>query len=225
MDWRYLTLLPCLGLINACVGPVAIDASDSVEFNDFSVSIPVNDDSARLRARATRTNGSFDQHLEAGERIGIDNSSIVGPAEVGGDLELDYYSLALGFETTDNTSAPTPLRVGYYLGIAQTEFDLALQSGGNDFAARDGTTELYVQLLLAAPVAKNLDLGFSWAFSLGRDLSGISEFDLGVEYRLLRNLTLAAGYRWFHYQYGLGEDESNLEVDFHGPHLGVYFPF
>lgn len=223
MDKRILYLLPCLWINSACVSTVSIDAKDKVSFTELAASVPLDDDHSRIRFRAARANGDFTQTLQAGNLILINDSSISGPAVVDGEIDLRYYSIAIGFETADISSSS--LRFGYYFGLAQTSFDLTLREGGSTYQADDDTTELYLQYLISGALSENWDLGFSWAFSIGREISGISELDLRLEYEVAKNLSIAGGYRWFDYEYGLGGDESNLSIDFRGPFIGLHFPF
>ena len=68
-------------------------------------------------------------------------------------------------------------------------------------------------------------LVFTWAASLGRELSGINEIDFRLDYQLSEQFKLSGGYRWLNYEYGLEEDESNIEVELRGPFIGLYLPF
>jgi hypothetical protein len=209
---------------SACVSTVSVDVEDSVEFPNLEVSIPVGGDAAqRVRVRASRAQGEFRQSLDSDERIFIDNTQISGEAEVEGELELEYYSVAIGRDGRLENSGG--LRTSLYLGIAQTRFDLSLAEGQRKLETSDDTVELYMQVGFFAEIAKSLDFGLTWAASVGRDFSGINEIDLLLEYRLTENLILSGGYRWFTYEYGLADDDSNIEVDFRGPVLGLNLPF
>lgn len=210
------------GLLCGCVSTVTIDVDETSSFSQLEASIPISADKrTRLRLRGARVDGEDSQTLEFDERITAGSSSIFGPAEVDVELDLSYYSIAIGNESDPGDS----LKSSMYLGISQTRFDLTISGDNNRLRSSDDTTEAYLQFGLAAAVTGSLDLGFSAAFSLGRNLSGVSEFDLKLDYRLAENLVLTGGYRWFEYQYGLGDDDSNLEVNFRGPFLGVYLPF
>ena len=216
------TLVVTTALLCGCVSTVTIDVDDRSSFSQLEASIPLGSDKrTRLRLRGARVDGEDSQSLDFDERIKAGNTSISGPAEVGVELDLSYYSIAIGSEGNPGDSFGSST----YFGISQTRFDLTVSGENNRLRSSDDTTEAYLQLGLAAAVGESLDLGFSAAFSLGRNLSGISEFDLKLDYRLTQNLALTGGYRWLEYQYGLGDDDSNLEVNFHGPFLGVYLPF
>lgn len=211
-------------LAAGCVSTVSIDAEDEVSFQNLEISIPAGESSdTRLRLRASRARGDFSQSLDFDETIRVDDTSIRGPAEVDGELDLDYYSVAIGRDGRFVESGGP--WTSMYLGISQTDFDLTVSSGQQQARTRDDTIELYLQLGVHARLAKSLGVGLTWASSFGREFSGISEIDLLLEYQLGRNLRLNGGYRWLTYEYGLGDDESNLEVDFRGPVLGLHVPF
>jgi len=222
MNARLLSLLPCLGLASACVNTVNIDAEDKTRFSSLAASLPIQgQDNLRLRVKATRVDGSFDQRLDVDKLIRIDNSSFTGPDEVSGELDLTYYSVALG----GANRATNQFRTETYIGIAQTRFDLNLDNGSSQLRLDDNTVELYLQYAIYAPISESLDFGFSWAVSLGRESSGISEIDLLLEFDAAEHLQITGGYRWFDYQYGTDAEDSNLEVDFEGPFLGIRIPF
>ena len=222
--FRYLPcLLPCLTLASGCVSTVNIDAEDTTRFSNLSASVPINgDENTRLRFRATRVDGSFDQDLEFGERIRLEDSAINGPALVDGELDLAYYSVAIGGGRNFGREG---FRTETYFGISQTRFDLELESADRRLQAEDDTVEFYMQWAAIAPINESLDFGFSWALSVGREFSGISEIDLFLEYGLAEHLAVTGGYRWFEYQYDSDDYDSNLEVDFRGPFLGIRVPF
>jgi hypothetical protein len=211
-------------IASGCVSTVDIEAEDSVSFPNLDLSFPAGDDPVnRVRIRASRASGEFGQTLDLGEWIRVEDGSIAGPAEVDGELDLDYYSIAIGrdgrFERSEG------VRSSWYIGVAQTSFDLSLTNGRRQFNIRDDTTEFYTQFGLYAEVYESLDFGMAWAFSLGSEFSGISEIDLLLEYRLHEHAMLSAGYRWLSYEYGNSDYDSDLEVDFRGPILGLHLPF
>jgi hypothetical protein len=224
---RHLSsLLPGVILASGCVSTVNIDAEDTSQFSNLGASIPLNgDDNTRLRFKATRVDGSFDQRLDAGERIHLEDSTFDGPDLVDGDLELTYYSIAIGGGKGFDSAGAGGLRTETYFGISQTRFDLEMESGNRRLQADDDTVEFYMQWAAIAPINDSLDFGFSWALSVGREFSGISEIDLMLEFDVAEHLSITGGYRWFEYQYDSGGDDSNLEVDFRGPFLGIRVPF
>jgi hypothetical protein len=210
----------------ACVNVVSVEIEDEVNFADLEASFPLSESSpSRFRIRATQVSGSFDQNLDSDELVRLDNSRISGPAELTGDIDLTYVSFAFGQDDRTVTLAPGAARQVYFFGIAQTQWDLDVAGGGNQLKASDDTTELYFQYGFFYTVRKSLDLGFTWAASVGDDASGISEIDLKLNYSPHKNLALTAGYRWFDYEYGLGDNDSHIDVDFRGPFLGISLPF
>jgi hypothetical protein len=224
---RLLVLLLAAPLTVACVNVVSIDAEDSVNFANIEVSMPIGDDDAmRVRFRGAGTSGEFSQDLDLDERIQVDESRIGGPARVEGEIDLDYYSIAFGWDRSQLGVSSGKFYSSSYFGLAQTNFDLTLEgSEGRRFQTSDDTVELYMQYGIYHALTDSLDIGFSWAISLGRELSGISEIDLKMEYELYRQLRISGGYRWFDYSYGIDDDESSLEVNFRGPFVGLNLPF
>lgn len=222
--FRLLLLLASVGGIAACANVVSIDADDSVSFSNFEASMPPGADSAtRLRLRGSKVDGAFAQSLDSDERIRTGDANIEGPTSVEGDLELAYYSLAIGWDSSSPGLTADDLRQRFYLGLARTDFDLVLADAAERFRGRDHTTELYLQYGLRHAVSDSFALGLDWAVSLGREFSGIREIDLALDFRLLRQVHLAGGYRWLDYVYAEEESESDIEVDFRGPFIGLTF--
>ena len=210
----------------ACVGVVSIDVEDnSVNFGNIEASFPLQDGNTRIRLRGTAVSGDFKQSISSGTRIIIDGNTISGPAEVSGDIDLDYYSVVIGWDRNDASLLPGTTRSSYYLGLAQTRFDLNLDASSGSFSTSDHTSKLYAQWGFHHSITESIEIGFTWAASLGREFSGINEIDLRLDYQLAEELKLSGGYRWLDYEYGLEEDESNIEVDFRGPVVGIYMHF
>lgn len=225
--FRYVSsLLPCLTLASGCVSTVNIDAEDKTRFSSLAASVPLaGEDNLRLRLQATRVDGSFDQRLEDDELIRIDGTSFTGPDRVDGDIDLAYYSVAFGGSNKARNNTAGGVRTESYFGIAQTRFDLDIENDTRRLELDDDTVELYLQYAAFAAISEKVDFGFSWALTLGRNFSGISEIDLLLEFEAAEHILITGGYRWFDYQFDSNDEDSNLEVDFHGPFLGIRVPF
>ena len=221
MKHYLLGLLPGVTLISSCATNVDIDADDTTQFTTLETSFPLEDDRLRLRLQATRVDGSFSQQLDYGEYVRLDDASVSGPDELDGDLDLNYYSIAIGGIQGSGDS----FRTETYYGISQTNFDLNVGNDTRRFEVSDETVEFYLQFGIYAAISESADFGFSWALSLGRELSGISEINLLLEYEVAEHLKLTGGYRWFEYNYDSGNEDSNIVVDFKGPFLGLQVPF
>lgn len=221
--WRSFILVATLAVASGCSNVVSIDADDRTPFTHFELSAPLGNKNWRVHLRASSSDGEFDQSLDPGKRIEIGDDSIVGPAIVAGKLDLAYYSIAIGPSAPGWKLDAGDSRAAYYLGIAQTEFDLELNDGTTLFGERDRTTEAYGRLTIDIAASDAAIFGFSWAVSLGPDLSGINEVDLKLAYEVGDLFHVAGGYRWLKYEYAEKEDESHIEVDFHGPYLGLEF--
>ncbi len=168
--------------------------------------------------------GSFDQFVASDTRIEADDGSIEGPADVDGDVDLTYFSIAYWSEYS-NDGASGGLDAGYYLGLAQTNFDLEMDSNGRTFEIDDSSVELYLQYVMSLYLQESLQAGLSWALSLGTDFSGIREIDLFLDYEVASQLRIVGGYRWFDYVFEDDSNESGIEVEFRGPFLGLRLPF
>lgn len=220
--WRPIILVATLAFASACVNVVSIDADDRTRFAHLELSAPLGDDEQwRVQLRASSSDGEFDQSLDSGDRIEIGDNSIGGPATVAGKLDLVYYSIAIGTSTPGWELRADDSRFVYYLGIAMTEFDLEMSDGTARFGERDGTTELFGRWAIDIAANDVANFGFSWAASFGPDLSGINEVDLKFAYELASPLRVAGGYRWLEYNYAEKDDESHIEVDFHGPYFAL----
>jgi hypothetical protein len=217
-----LTLLIATG----CSTTVDIDARDEVNFANLEASIPLKDDGTlRLRLRGASASGDFDQSLEGDERVVVDGKRIRGPAELDGNVDIDYYSLALGWDRKYADAGGGHWRPAYYVGIQQTEFDLALESANKRIDDSDSTTTIYFQFLLDYAVTDALDIGFNVAAGADGDESFSTELDLRLEYAFYRQLRVVGGYRWYEYYFESEPAESDLEVDFRGPFLGLNLAF
>lgn len=222
--YRLPGLVIALALASGCSNVVSIDADDRTRFSHLDVSLPLDHRKQwRIQLRAATTDGDFNQSIDPGERIEIDEQSIPGPRALRGRLDLTYYSVALATVVEEPTLQAGKVRGHYAIGIAQTEFELELSDATSSFRDDDVTTELYVQGGLSVDLGDALRFGLALAASAGSNLSGLTEIDLDLTYVLPGPLRVSGGYRWLEYQYAEKEDESNIEVDFHGPYLGLEF--
>lgn len=209
-------------LVAACSSTVDINVDDSTRFSQFAGSIPLGGKSSnRLRLRWAEVDGESDQRLNDGQFIRTGDTVIAGPTVVEVEADLTYYSVAIGSEVETGNN----LKSIIYYGISQTEFEYTLAESGTRVSRNSDTTEFYFQLAVAGEIAESLELGLSGAFSIGREFSGISEIDLTLDYELMSSLVLSGGYRWFDYRYSTAGTDSDLEVDFNGPFIGLYLPF
>jgi len=226
--FRWLTCLLAVTLLNACADNViSIESEDSVTFTTLETSFPVNrQETLKVKLRGSRTSGDYSQTVPDGKIILIENVQIRGPTEVNGSTDLTYASVSIGTDGVfDNPAMVPKLRGLVYVGVAQTNMDLTLIHEGTTYTSNDRTTELYMQLGMDYEIVPSLYGGGTWAFSLGPDLTGISEFDLKLNYALFRHLEVMGGYRWLKYNYYVEEDESIIHVNFKGPFIGLNVPF
>ncbi len=224
--FRHAFLILIIPMTGACVSVVSIDIDDSVSFRNIEASFPLSDGNpGRIRIRGSDVNGELNQFVDSSERIQIDDTIIFGPTDVGGEINLTYFSIAYSWDKIDGELYPGAVRTSFYIGLARTYFDLIVENAGTAFQTDDDTTELYLQYGLYNAVSNSLEIGLTWALSIGRDLSGINEIDLKLDYEFFKQLKITGGYRWFDYAYGLKEGESNIEVDFRGPFIGLNMPF
>jgi hypothetical protein len=215
-------------LLNACTdNVVSIESEDSVTFTTLETSFAVNSqETLKVKLRGSRTSGDYSQTVPDGKMILIEDIQIHGPTDVSGSTDLTYASISIGTEDIFSDSGMAPkLRGLMYIGIAQSNMDLTLIHEGTAYTTSDRTTEMYMQLGMDYEIAASLYGGGTWAFSLGPDLTGISEIDLKLSYALFRHLEIMGGYRWLKYNYYVEQDESIIHVDFKGPFTGLNVPF
>jgi hypothetical protein len=225
---RWLLCVLAAMLLNACAGNVvSIESEDSVTFTTLETSFPVNrQETLKLKLRGSRTSGDYSQTVPDGKMILIEDVQILGPTEVNGSTDLTYASVSIGTEDIfKNTGMESKFRGLLYVGLAQTNMDLTLIHEGTAYSSNDRTTEMYMQLGMDYRIAPALYGGGTWAFSIGPDLTGISEIDLKLNYALFKHLEVMGGYRWLRYDYYVEEDESIIHVDFRGPFIGLNIPF
>lgn len=216
-------------LLNACADNViTIESEDSVTFTTLETSFPISrQNNLRVKLRGSRTSGDYSQAVPDGKMILIDDIQIRGPTDVSGSTDLTYASVSIGSDDmfTQNDMKPKKLRGLVYLGVAQTNMDLTLIHEGITYKTNDRTTELYTQMGLSYEIASSFYGGGTWAFSVGPNLTGISELDLKLNYALFKHLEIMGGYRWLKYNYYVEDDESIIHIDFKGPFIGLYVPF
>ena len=218
---RTCLILFATGAIVACEKTVDIDVDNDVSFYHLEAGFPLEKDSHnRISFRASGASGDYDQTLEADENIRFDDKRIRGPAELEGDLDLQYFSLAYGWDGTAQLTQPGSNSTSIYVGIANPRTDLDIDRPENSLDISESTIEFYSQFGFHHLITERAKFGFTTAFSLGTEPSGFSEIDLLLTYELTRQLHVKGGYRWFRYIFET-DDESDLEVDFHGPMLGL----
>ncbi|MDH3387077.1 MAG: hypothetical protein OEN02_04155 [Gammaproteobacteria bacterium] len=221
--------LVVIPLIATGCNVVNIDVDDSVNFSDFETSAPLPDqDHLRIRLRGSTANGEYGQFVVDGELIRINDTPLFGPREVSGTADVSYFSIALGEDYTTGELAPGELGVQRYVGIAQTSLDFTLQDAGTTYSLSDTTTEIYLQIGAVYALSKRVNFGLGLAGSWSIENSGITEIELSLDYRIIKQLKLDGGYRWFEYSYGEKQDDSNdsaIDLDFKGPFLGLILAF
>ena len=215
-------------LLNGCADNViSIESEDSVTFTTLETSFPVSKKrNLDIKLRGSRTSGDYSQDVPDGKMILIEDVQIRGPTYVDGSTDLTYASVAIG--TSDMSlgrAVSDKWRGSLFLGVAQTNMDLILRHEGNTYKTSDRTTEMYMQWGILYAFHPSVHGGGSWSFSLGPDLTGISEFDLKLHYALFEHLEIMGGYRWLKYNYYVEDDESIIHVDFKGPFIGLALPF
>lgn len=226
--FRWLLFMLAVMLLNACTdNVVSIESEDSVTFTTLETSFPVNrQETLKIKLRGSRTSGEYNQTVPDGKMILIEDVQIRGPTEVNGSTDLTYVSASIG--TDDMFNIPgmeSKFRGLIYFGVAQTNMDLTLIHEGTTYTTNDRTTELYMQVGMDYEIAPSLYGGGTWAFSIGPDLTGISEIDLKLNYAVFKHLEVMGGYRWLKYNYYVEEDESIIHVNFKGPFIGINVPF
>lgn len=206
-----------------------IDAEDSVSFSNLEASLPIPEyEHLRIRMRGSKASGAFNQSVPAGDLIRIENTRFFGPVDFSGTTDVTYFSIAIGSDYTRGEYLSGDLRGFNYIGIAQTNLDSTLLITGTTYQVDDITTEFYLQSGLAYSVSKSMEFGLTLAYSANSDTSGVTEVDLKLDYELLKQLRITAGYRWFEYRYKerpVDSDDSDIIVDFAGPFVGLNIPF
>ena len=226
--FRWLLGILAVMLLNACADNViSIESEDSVTFTTLETSFPVNrQETLKIKLRGSRTSGEYSQAVPDGKMILIEDVQIRGPTQVNGSTDLTYASASIGTDDMFNTPGmESKFRGLMYVGVAQTNMDLTLIHEGTTYTTNDRTTELYMQVGMDYEIAPSLYGGGTWAFSIGPDLTGISEIDLKLNYAVFKHLEVMGGYRWLKYNYYVEEDESIIHVNFKGPFIGINVPF
>lgn len=226
---RCLTYLIFVILMGACSSNViSIDSKDSATFTTIETSIPVSkENSTRIKLRASRVSGDYNQTVPDGKLILIDDIQIKGPTVVSGTTDLTYGSISIGAEgiVDEGDDFKKKLRASGYVGLAQTIMNLTLVHEGTTYKTSDKTTELYMQLGLSYAITPSFYGGGDYSMSFGPNLTGLFEVNLKLDYALFKHLQIMGGYRWVDYHYYVEEEESSIKVKFRGPFVGLYIPF
>jgi hypothetical protein len=208
---------------------VDIDAEDNVSFATFEASFPLSEQkNRRIKVRSSQVNGNYSQTVPNGKLIEIDDKQINGPTEVRGTTDLVYYSVSYGgnilFEDLlhDDQMSPKELYGIWSIGLAQTDMDFTLVHEGTRHKISDKTIELYGQVGLLYPITQSFSGAITLGFGIGKDLNSISEYDLRFSYQLAKKMGIIGGFRRLEYLYFV-KDESDINVVFTGPFVGVSF--
>lgn len=222
---KWLVYICAAIVLNACSSNViSIESEDSVTFTTLETSFPVSEQrNLRIKLRGSRTSGEYNQAVPDGKMILIEDVQIRGPTEVSGSTDLTYASASIGID--DVFKSYGRLYGLMFLGVAQTNMDLTLTHEGTTYTTNDRTTEMYMQVGMSYDITSSFNGGGTWAFSIGPDLTGISEIDLKLGYALFEHLEIMGGYRWLKYNYYVEQDESIIHIDFKGPFIGLNVPF
>lgn len=222
-----LVSIPLVLALCACSSTVDIAFDDDVSFGDLQTSIPYSDDGRkRIRLSAMQTSGESKQSLAAFERIRLDDDEIVGPAEVGGEVDITRVTIAAGSDDYAFSASASDARTTWYWGLSYTEFDLALDHAGRRFRQSDNSLALYLQLGSVHPINESLRLGLSGALHIYDVILSLgSEFEVRLEYLLHEHARISGGLRLFFYEFDNDGTESDIEIDFTGPFIGLDIPF
>lgn len=217
-----LASIPLVMAVGACSSTVDIAIDDRVTFGDLQTSIAYSDDGRkRIRLGAMQASGKSTQSLQASERIRLDEDVIVGPAEVGGEVDITRVSIAAGSDDYRFSASNSDARTTWYWGLSYTEYDLRLDIPGQRFSDSGNGLALYLQLGSVHPVNESLRLGLTGALHVHDILSLGSEFEIRLEYELHEHARINGGLRRFFYEFDNDGAESDIEVEFTGPFIGL----
>ena len=226
---KCLSYLIYVMLMGACSSNVvSIDSKDSATFTTLETSIPVSrENGARIKLRASRVSGDYNQTVPDGKLILIDDIQIKGPTNVSGTTDLTYGSISIGGDDIfdGGEALQGKLRTSVYVGLAQTIMDTTLVHEDTIYRTSNRTTEFYMQYGISYGITSSFYAGGTYAMSIGPNLTGIFEGDLKLDYALFKHLQIMGGYRWLDYRYLVEEENSSIKVKFRGPFVGLYIPF
>lgn len=226
---RCMTYFLFVLLLAACTSNViSIDSKDSATFTMLETSIPLSKQrNDQIKLRVSRVSGDYNQAVPDGKLILIEDNQIWGPTDINGTTDLTYVSISYGTDELflGDDILEGKLRSSVHLGLAQTDMDLTLVHQDTTYRISDKSAEFYMQAGLSYAITPSFHGGASYALSIGPDLTGISEFDLKIDFALFKHLQIVGGYRWFEYNYLVEEDDSNIRVEFRGPFVGLNIPF
>jgi hypothetical protein len=103
---------------------------------------------------------------------------IEGPTETGGEIEINYFSVAVGGGDIQFDSSQGPGRGSLYFGLAFTDFDLRVQNAGRNFNNSDLSTEAYLQYGYSHNLNESINIGFTYNYD--RDAE---DSDIKVEFK------------------------------------------
>ena len=210
-----------------------ITVDDSTRFGSVEIHLPEAeglDKHVRLRYTAI-ADVAMHQVVPSNNLIAINGDEIWGSAEIDNEAELQYMSISYGSERWTRPDETEAIKYGFlgYLGMSLTDFKVTtkleeqnyLGTEITTYVVDDKTVELYGQLGLLVSPLQDLDIGITYSLSIGEYVSGMSEMDLFLRYRLHKNIGIQAGYRKIEYLYqGLG-DYSDVSIEADGPAIGL----
>lgn len=227
---RIVTLLAgvsALLLLNACTSQhiVDIEGRDDNGFRTLQTSFPITQSGAPvyLKLRGSRTSADFVSLVPDGKYIFFEDIQLTGPGSIAVESDISTMSVSVGFFEPLMDSQFTG---SAFLGVSQTQFDadLAFQDGPQ-LSIRDRIREAYVDMGFWYQATDKFKLGMMFALSMNADVSGYSEVEFFLGYKLFSHMELAVGLRDFTYDYNEGESRSTLRVQSRGPFIMLNFPF
>ena len=220
-------------LLFACLNSNAedIDVSDSTQFYMLELNLSENETLfPQSRIRINSVAAEVNQTILPGSFIRIQNTSIGSSTDsivVNIESELKYVIVDYGGKWIHEGDDGEEVMLLSYLGLSYFDLDMNLNYGNTVFVEDPGGFEFYFQFGLMFDLTSSLDTGITIAFftSDAESVLGSHELELFARYELSDRVDIIGGVRDFKYKFKGGELNSDIDISFMGPFLGVGIGF
>ena len=215
-----------IALNTACTttGVSDVDGRDTVVFTSIEASFPLDEKQNPLRIKINRTeanDGGFTQHLMQGETINLHGSSFYGSDTLNGSFDVSMTAVSLGVEQ--------PLGIdtilGLYGGFANVDLTLNLTSFVNSVDFQEGFSSPYFDVFWQKNHSSRFytRAGLSIATGLSETSNSFSALNIGIGYKLYKNMHLMTGFRSLNYDRVGSETDSGVLIFMNGPYFSLNF--
>ena len=205
-----------------------IDNGDSVGFSTFHASFPVLEDKEypRIKIRYTEADEALlEQSVSTGMIINVGDTTYTEPDQIGGNYTLSVTSLGYG----DLWVAGDDYDIGWYFGWGQLGMDFLITSAAQPTPniINENMGGPYYELFVYKDFMTRLKgkLSLSHVMGLGNSTMELVELDVGLAFKLMKNLEIIAGKHIWSFEHSSIDYSSEFALDLEGPYVGINLSF